>query len=146
MKSILENVIRHGGMPMAQVMERIDTMYAEGRLTQEERAALIEQMHAGAKPENEKPGWEQAYRLLEARVAALEAAQNQGGAGSEEESGSGKPEIPAWKPYDGVTRDYQQGAVVSHKGDIWESMFAGQNVWEPGAPGIDERYWRKVSA
>lgn len=74
MKRIIENVIKHGGMPMAQVMERIDTMYAEGRLTQEERTALIEQMHAGAKPENEKPDWEQAYRMLEARVVALEAA------------------------------------------------------------------------
>lgn len=147
MRSILENVIKRGGMPMAQVMERIDTMYADGRLTQEERAALIEQMHAGAKPENEKPGWEQAYRLLESRVAALEAAQNQGGAGGEGESETtGDTEIPAWKPYDGVTRDYQQGAVVAHIGKVWKSTYNGQNVWEPGAPGIDERYWVEVVA
>jgi hypothetical protein len=32
-----------------------------------------------------------------------------------------------------------------HGGRVWENMLIGMtNVWEPGAPGVDERYWREV--
>lgn len=36
---------------------------------------------------------------------------------------------------------YRKDARVSHKGRVWRSTFAGQNIWEPGVPGIDQRYW-----
>ena len=137
MKGILANVIRGGGMALTQVAERIDEMYVTGRLNAEERAELTALMHERAKPEAEKGDTDaridrlaQAVAALEARVKALE-----GGADVPE------GEIPAWKPWDGVSAEYAQGALVTHKGKTWQSVYAGQNVWEPGAVGVDERYW-----
>ncbi len=141
MKEILENVIRGGGMALSQVAQRIDEMYVVGRLSAEERAELTALMHERAKPEAEKGDTDaridrlaQAMAALEARVKALE----RGGADDGDE-------IPAWKPWDGLSAEYAQGVVVAHKGKTWKSVYAGQNVWEPGAVGVDERYWVEVS-
>lgn len=147
MANILKNVIRNGGMPLSQVNERIETMYLNGRINAEERAELTELMHAKASPENEKGGWKEMYEALaakynelEARVKALEKT-----AGGETEGGEeAGEEIPEWKPWDGISDRYQPGAVVAHNGGVWESTYTGQNVWEPGAAGIDERYWKKI--
>ena len=76
------------------------------------------------------------------RVKALEAA-----AGGESEGGEeAGDEIPEWEPWDGVSGGYKTGDVVRHGGKTWENMLVGMtNVWEPGAPGVDERYWREVA-
>ena len=147
MANILKNVIRNGGMPLSQVNERIETMYLNGRINAEERAELTELMHAKANPENEKGDYKALYEALaakynelEARVKALEAA-----AGGEPEGGNdGGGDIPEWEPWNGISDRYQPGAVVTHNGSVWESVYTGQNVWEPGAPGIDERYWKEI--
>lgn len=148
MANILRNVIRNGGMPLSQVNERIETMYLNGRISAEERAELTELMHAKANPENEKGDYKALYEALaakynelEARVKALEAAAG-GEAEGGEETGE---EIPEWKPWDGVSGGYKTGDVVMHGGKAWENMLVGMtNVWEPGAPGVDERYWKEV--
>lgn len=57
-------------------------------------------------------------------------------------NGTGEGEIKPWEPWDGLSDKYQPGAIVSHGGKVWESTYDGQNVWEPGAVGIDERFWR----
>lgn len=51
------------------------------------------------------------------------------------------PGIQPWvQPVPGLPDKppYKQDDRVSHKGRVWRSTFAGQNVWEPG---IDQRYW-----
>ena len=140
MKEILANVIRGGDMALSQVAERIDEMYVVGRLNAAERAELTALMHERAKPEAEKGDADKRIDALAVRVTALEErvkALEGGGAGDD---GDGT-EIPAWKPWDGVSAEYAQGAVVTHNGKTWKSVYAGQNVWEPGAVGVDERYW-----
>lgn len=146
MANILRNVIRNGGMSLTHVHERIETMYLSGRISGEERAELTELMHEKANPANETGDWKAMYEALvikynelTARMEAVEAKL-----GIREEEGEEPAGIQKWEPWDGVSDRYQKGAVVSHNSKVWESMFAGQNVWEPGAPGIDERYWREV--
>lgn len=141
MKEILENVIRGGGMALSQVAERIDEMYVVGRLNAEERAELTALMHEKAKPEAEKGDADKRIDALAQAVAALENRVKALEGGTENSDGT---EIPAWKPWDGVSAEYQTGAVVAHKGKMWKSVYAGQNVWEPGAVGVDERYWVEV--
>ena len=147
MAAILRNVIRSGGMPLAQVSERIETMYLTGRITGEERAELTEMMHGKASPENEAGDYKALYEALakkytelEARMEAVEKAVGLGG----EEEGS-EAGVPEWEKWDGVSGGYEKGAIVSHNGKKWENMLEGmRNVWEPGAAGVDERYWREV--
>lgn len=150
MFNILKNVIRNGGMPLTQVNERIETMYISGRLNSQERSELIELMHSKADPANETGDWKKMYEALvekynelEERLNAIEKGLglNEQPDGEEDETG-----YPAWEPWDGVSNRYQKGTIVTHIDKVWESMFEGQNVWEPGAPGIDERYWKEVIA
>ncbi len=146
MANILKSVIRNGGMPLTQVAERIETLYLSGRINADERMELTELMHEKASPSNETGDYKalyealvQKYNELEARVKALEGANGMTG-------GDAGSICPAWQPWDGVSNKYQQGDLVVHGGRLWESVYVGQNVWEPGAPGVDERYWREVGA
>lgn len=148
MAAILRNVIRSGGMPLTQVSERIETMYLSGRISGEERTELTELMHEKADPENELGGWKELYEALarkyselEARVKALESAANK----TPEEGGEAEDGYPAWEPWDGVREPYKHGDVVIHNGKTWQNMLESMgNVWEPGAPGVDERYWKEI--
>lgn len=145
MKTILENVIRNNGLPLAQVNERIETMYLTGRISGEERAELIGLMHEKANPANEAGDYRALYEALvvkynelEARVKALEDAD-----GADE--GGAADGYPEWKPWDGVSAGYKYGDIVRHNGKVWENMLEGMaNVWEPGAAGVDERYWMEI--
>lgn len=54
--------------------------------------------------------------------------------------------IPEWEPWDGISTDYQYGAVVTHNGTYWQNVLEGmQNTWEPGSAGVDERYWKEIT-
>lgn len=147
MATILRNVIRNGGMPLTQVSERIETMYLSGRISGEERNELTELMHEKADPANELGGWKELYEALakkynelEARVRALEEGGASGG--NDGETGTGYLD---WKPWDGVSEPYKYLDVVTHDGKLWQNMLESMsNVWEPGAPGVDERYWKEV--
>lgn len=149
MANILRNVIRNGGMPLAQVNERIETMYLNGRINAEERLELTELMHSKADPSNEAGDYKALYEALtkkynelEARVKTLEEKLTADDGGTDDEAGEGTAdEYEQWEPWDGVSDKYQPGAMVTHNGKVYESVYAAQNVWEPGAPGIDERYW-----
>lgn len=145
MAVILKNVIKSGGMPLTQVSERIETMYLSGRINGEERTELTELMHEKADPANELGGWEELYEALARKYSELDArvkALEEGSAGGGNDTGSG---YPAWEPWDGVREPYKHGDVVIHNGRIWQNMLESMgNVWEPGAPGVDERYWREV--
>ena len=147
MKTILENVIRNNGMPLSKVAERIETMYLNGRIDAEERDELTELMHSKASPDNEKGDYKEMYEALavkynelEARVKALEALHGEGGTTSGEAGA-----YPEWVKWDGVSAGYAYGAIVTHNGKVWQNMLEGMgNVWEPGAQGVDERYWKEV--
>lgn len=149
MAAILRNVIRSGGMPLTQVSERIETMYLSGRISGEERTELTELMHEKADPANELGDWKAMYEALavkvnglEARVKALEEA---GGTAEGGEAEGEAGDYPAWQRWDGVNGGYKKGDIVTHGGRTWENMLEGMgNVWEPGAPGVDERYWKEV--
>lgn len=144
----IRKVIQAGGLSLAQLSERIEMMYLNGRISGEEREELINLMHEKAEPENELGGWKEMYEALavkynelEARVKALEEANEGGADGREDET-----EIAEWKAWDGVTGGYAKGDVVTLGGRYWVSEYEGEmNVWEPGAAGVDERYWKEIT-
>lgn len=53
----------------------------------------------------------------------------------------------AWHPLDTATHFYY-GDLATNAGKTWRNTLdetrTQLNVWEPGAPGIDERYWVEV--
>ena len=146
MKQMLANVIRYKTLPLSSINERIETMYINNSLTTEERAELIEMMHSYATPEAELGDWKAMYEALALRVNELtvriEALEKKDGPDADEgEENEEAGEYEEWIAWDGVNGGYQSGDKVLHNGRIWQSTMNGLNVWEPGAPGVDERYW-----
>lgn len=134
MFSNLKRVILSGRYRLSEMVEKINVMWGESLITGEERDELLHLAQEKLNPQTEAPELIEAYvrvleklEGLEKRVAALE------GAGGEESAEDG--EWPAWEPWDGVSDRYQHGAKVTHNGVKYVSVYAGQNVWEPGAAG-----------
>lgn len=139
MYEILKSVISAGGYKLIEIQHKVKKLYVYGDLTEEQADELLAMASNGVSTDAERPETlalihtlSEEIKALEARVKALE-----GGGGEE-------PTIAEWKPWDGLSNDYQKGAVVSHNGELLESVFDGQNVWEPGTVGT-ENMWVKYA-
>lgn len=136
MYEIMRNVILAQDTPVEELQRRIDTFYAEGKLTEEEKRELEALVFSCQTPHAEKAELGKRVDALaakvsdiEKRVAALEGAE--------------PGEFPEWVSWDGVSTDYQPGAIVMHNGVKWLNVLENmQNVWEPGV--ADDRYWKEV--
>lgn len=133
MYEIMRNVILSQTLPVEELHRRIDTFYAEGKLTETEKRELEQMVFDNQTVDAEKAALEKRVDELAAKLTALDQRVTtlEGG-----DTGA----YPAWKPWDGVSTDYQPGAIVTHNGKTWLNVLEGmQNVWEPGV--ADDRYW-----
>lgn len=51
----------------------------------------------------------------------------------------GEGEYENW--YMRIVTGWPANIIVQHKGKLWLNTHGDANVWEPGAPGIDSRFW-----
>lgn len=140
-------VIQSGDYSLTDLVNKINVFWAEGQLTDTERSGLLTDAKAGIDPSQETPELAEQVKAVAARVTALEtavAALQSGGSSGGDDSGGSETTYPEWTSWDGLSTDYQQGAIVSHNGRLWKSVFAGQNVWEPGAAGT-EALWAEYT-
>ena len=142
MFDIIKSVIERGIFRVNDIATKIDTLWAESKLTDDQREELYALIVSHLNPENEHPELEARLARLEVRVAALEETLIAG-----EPSTPTLPEgVEVWEPWDWISNKYQFGAIVLHDGTYYKNVLVGQqNVWEPGSPGIDERYWVIIS-
>ena len=146
MYEIIKTIIENGIFRVNDLTNKIDTLWAKSKLTDEERNQLVQMMAEHLNPASEAPELKEMYERLEARVATLEEEVKKL---KGEEPGGGEEGIvtvPAWEPWDGISDKYKYGAVVAHNGkyflDVLQSM---QNTWEPESVGVDERYWKEIT-
>ena len=104
------NVIGAGGYDLADLLHRIDVLYAGGRLTDAEREDLYELARTGADPDDSLPDVTERVGALELRVAALEQGTYQP---SEPE---GDPEWPEWVRPTSKDTQYHKGDKVTFEG------------------------------
>lgn len=135
MYEIMKSVISAGGFKLADIQHKIKKLYAIGDLTEEEMDKLLALASGGVSADAERPEVMAMLLNLSERIEALEKKLNESA-----EPGEETPEHEAWKPWDGMSNKYQHGTIVSHNGKLWQSVFAGQNVWEPGTAGT-ENLW-----
>ena len=147
MYEIIKVIIQSGNFIVSDITRKIDTLWAESKLTDEERQQLSEMMIDYINPNTQAPELKELYLQLKEEVAILkeEVAELKGA--EETELGPGlETTIPKWKPWDGISTDYQAGAVVEHNGKYYKNVLEGmQNTWEPGSTGVDERYWKEIT-
>lgn len=133
MYEIIESVILNGGYKLTEIQHKIKKLYVLGDITEEQADGLIDLASNGASPDAERPETLAMLQSLADRVKALEDRLADGQTSTE-----GTDEYPVWKAWDGMSTDYQYGAIVSHNGKLWQSTVEGQNVWEPGVYGWTE--------
>jgi hypothetical protein len=140
MYEVLKSVISAGGYKLADIQHKVKKLYVIGDLTEAQMDELLSIASGGVSTDAERPEVMAMLLSLAERIEALEKKLHESA-----EPGEETPEHEAWKPWDGMSNKYQHGAIVSHNGKLWQSVFAGQNVWEPGAAGT-ESLWVEYTA
>lgn len=135
MYEIIKSVIAAGGYKLAEIQHKIKKLYILGDLTEEEMDVLLAMTQQNATASAERPETLALIRNLADRVAAVEKAL---AANKDTSEGDAEAEeYEAWAAWDGISNKYQPGAIVSHNGQLWQSVYSGQNVWEPGTVGTE---------
>ncbi len=132
MYELMKSVICAGNYKLTEIRYKIKKLYVLGDLTEGQTDELLALASGGVSADAERPEVLEMLRSLDARVSAVEKTLNMEGE---------QPAYDAWKPWDGISDNYRKGAVVSHNGLLYESVYDGQNVWEPGAAGT-ENLWK----
>ena len=154
MYEIIKAVIQSGAFVVSDITRKIDTLWAESKISDEERRELSEMMIDYINPSTQAPELKELYLQLREELGAVkeemstlkaEVAELKGTGGTEPGPGL-ETTIPKWKPWDGISTDYQTGSVVEHNGKYYKNVLEGmQNTWEPGSAGVDERYWKEIT-
>lgn len=145
MLDLIKNTIRSGRFKYLDLQQKIARLYAMGNISAAELDELLALAAEKASPDAERPEMLALVQTLSRKVDALAAEVAALRAGTSGGDGVGDScEYPVWQPWDGLSDKYQPGSIVSHKDQLWESMYPGQNVWEPGA--VDERFWKKYNS
>lgn len=128
-----QTLINAGGYDLADITERIKTMYVMGELTEDEMKQLLEQAQTNAKPD-------ESYATLADRVKAIEEwettieerlskleADSPTEPGEPEEPGD---EWPEYKQPTGAHDAYRVGDKITYNGKHYTCMLDGL-VWPP---------------
>lgn len=129
----LEIAILSGNYHLAEIADKIYTLWVAGQITNEERSTLLSLAQEHCDPAQERPETDVLIDALTARLEILEARVT-----TLEGGDTDLTDYPDWEqPIVGLTSNYQSGAIVRHNGKLWISSYNGQNVWEPGETGTD---------
>lgn len=141
MLDLMKNAIHSGKYGFRDLQERIARLYAMGNISETELDELMNLAVEQASPDAERPELLALIQSLSSKVDALtdrlKALESRD---ADDDAGNG---YPAWESWDGLSDKYQPGSVVSHKDQLWQSVFHGQNVWEPGTVGT--QFWLKYA-
>lgn len=158
MYEIFKSVIASKSYNLEEMIKKINIRWVEDILTEEQREELITMAQANADPSQsnaplqkqieeiskKRIALEDTVEKLSATVQKIKETVESGGTVVPEPEPPITEEYPAWEPYNGIPPvPYQVGSKVTHNGKRWESMVPN-NVWEPGAFGVDQNIWKEV--
>lgn len=158
MYDIIKNVIESTCYELTDMLKKIDTIWIQGDITEEQKKELVIMAQTNADPAHSNAPLQKQIEelakqqntlrsevaMLSATVQKIKETVESGGTVVPEPEPQPQEEYPAWEPYNGIPPvKYQVGSKVSHNGKKWESMVAN-NVWEPGAFGVDSSIWKEI--
>lgn len=152
---IVKQVIESGRYELSAMLTKIDTLWVQGSLTDEEKNELVSLAQEHANPEySYAPMQKQINDLFSAvekiegtlgknsgSIAALvEAVEVLGGTVTQPDP-TDPEEWPEWYKWNGVGNcPWQDGSKCTHNGKRYISRVA-DNIWEPGGLGVYDNIW-----
>ena len=138
----VQTIINAGGYDLADLTERIKTLYALGELTEVEMKQLLDSAAANANQDAMLPDMSERVGALETRIAAVEERVGKLEAGGVE---PGEPEEPAdewpeWVRPTSKDTQYNKGDKVTFNGRHY--MCVKNNV--SSSPEEDSKRWQLV--
>lgn len=135
MFEIFQTIINAGGYDLADLTERIKTIYAMGELADDEMTQLIEQAQDNAKPDNSYAPLADRVKAIEEWMMTVEERLSKLETGSS--TNPGEPEKPAdeWPEYvqpTGAHDAYHVGNKITYNGKHYTCIYDGC-VWTPDA-------------
>ena len=137
-----QTIINAGGYDLADLTERLKTMYVMGELTEQEMKQLLEQAQTSAKPDDSYAplaervkAIEEWETIIEERLSKLESGSSTD-PGDPEESGDKWPE---YKQPTGAHDAYRVGDKITYNGKHYTCVKDGC-VWPPD---IYQQGWQK---
>lgn len=133
MYDTIKDVINSGRYELNDMLHKIDTLWVQGDLDDDQRDELVELARENATPENTyvpiQEQIDQAFAqisALDTRIKALEAG------GSEPTDPEPEDEWPEWVQPTGAHNAYSNGDKITYNGKHYISTMDG-NVWSPDA-------------
>lgn len=138
MKNLIKTTIENGNYKLQDIQKKLKRLFWDGDISETEYTELMENARQHSNSEAEKPEINKMLQTLIAKVDDMEKRLQ----ALEGNSGENSPVVPGdypdWKPWDGVSKDYVNGAIVRYNGELWQSNYEGQNVWQPGVYGWEK--------
>ena len=138
----VKTIINSGGYDLADLSERIKTLYALGELSKEEMEQLLDSAAANANQDAMLPDVSERVGALETRMAAVEERAGKLEAGGVEPVEPEEPvdEWPEWVRPVSKDTQYRKGDKVTFNGRHY--MCVKNNV--SASPEEDSKSWRLV--
>ena len=133
MYDVIKNVICSGSFGLQHLLTKVDTLWLQGSLTDEQRLTLIDLAREKADPANSFAPLQAQIDALAARVAALEGA------------GEGQEEFPAYVQPTGGHDAYRAGDQVTFQGKHYLCI-APEGVAVVWSPEVYPSYWQEADA
>lgn len=138
----VQTIINVGGYGLADLTQRIKTLYALGELSEEEMTQLLDSAAANANQDAMLPDVSERVGALETRIAAVEERVGKLEAGGVE---PGEPEEhvdewPEWVRPTSKDTQYNKGDKVTFNGQHY--VCQKNNV--SSSPGEDPKRWQLV--
>lgn len=142
MKTIVENVISTGVFELNDIIKKIDTLWVQGDLTDDERTELIALAQEKANPENTYAPLQQQIDRLARDLSALANRVTLIEEGTPQEPPQTGDEWPEFVQPQGAHDAYYNGDKVTYNGEHYVCIAPEGTacVWSPSAY---PNYWEK---
>ena len=131
----VQTIINAGGYDLADLTERIKTLYAMGELTEDEMKQLLEQAQDNAKPDDSYAPLADRVKAIEEWETTVEERLSKLESGSSTELGEPKEPTDEWPEYvqpTGAHDAYHVGDKITYNGKHYTCVMNGC-VWTPDA-------------
>ena len=132
MHDTIKDVINSGRYELNDMLHKIDTLWVQGDLDDDQRDELVELARENATPENTYVPIQEQIDQAFAQISALDTRIKALEAGGSEPTDPEPEEWPEWVQPTGAHNAYSNGDKITYNGKHYISTMDG-NVWSPDA-------------